>query len=321
MPLDTGDVEFEKQALATVGDGLASLRPTQIRLDEDQPVGAALAAARRSLDLAVEDIASATRVRTRYLIAIEAFDFDALPARPFVIGYVRAYALALGLDADAVVARFRAEAPPVSDELAAPAGVERRTPLAPRILVFVAALIVAGVVAWNLWRHAAPAPPRPLPPPPASAPAPQGPVALGAPLPTPPEASTPPVYQTPGLPQAGAKTATPASSASQGAQADAATPASGAPFVPAGTVYGAQDTGAGDVILQARSPTTLVIRGPGGAVYFARHLAAGESWRAPALAGLTADAGTPSAMEVYVGRLSHGALTRPQTPLSSLTTD
>jgi cytoskeletal protein RodZ len=323
MPLDTGDVEFEKTVLAAAGDELASLRPTPIRLDESQPLGAALAAARRSLDLAVEDIASATRVRTRYVIAIEAFDFDALPARPFVIGYVRAYALALGLDADAVVARFRAEAPPVSDELAAPAGVERRKPLAPRIVAVVAALIVAGVVAWNIWRHAAPAPPRALPMPPASAaPAPAGPVALGAPLPTPPEASTPPAYQTPGLPQAGATTASAAATTPAGAEAESGVPASGAPFVPAGAVYGAPAAAAGgDVILQARSATTLVIRGPGGAVYFARHLAAGESWRAPAIAGLTADAGTPSAVEAYVAGLSHGVLTRPQTPLSSLTAD
>jgi hypothetical protein len=309
MPLDTGDVELHGRAQARSGDDLASLRPTPVKLDETTNVGAALAEARRSLGLGVEDIASATRVRSRFVVAIEAFDFAALPARPFVIGYVRAYAMALGLDADAVVARFRAEAPAVADELQPPPGVERRSPLAPRLVGAVALVVVAGVVAWNIWRHAEAAPLHALPPAPPPAPAPSGPVSLGAPLPTPPEASTPPAYQTPGL------------AAPQPKAAPAAAPvaeAEGAPFVAGGAIYGAPPPGAG-LILQARTATPLVIRGPGGAVTFARQLAAGEAWRAPAaLDGLTVDVGAPSAVEVYVAGASRGPLTQPQTALRTL---
>ncbi|MGI8839624.1 MAG: RodZ domain-containing protein [Caulobacteraceae bacterium] len=85
----------------------------------------------------------------------------------------------------------------------------------------------------------------------------------------------------------------------------------------AGTIYGPAAPGAG-IILQAMKPTSLIVRGAGGAVYFARQLSAGQAWRAPALAGLTVDAGSPAAVEVFVGGLSRGPLTSAQTPLSAL---
>jgi hypothetical protein len=82
-------------------------------------------------------------------------------------------------------------------------------------------------------------------------------------------------------------------------------------------VYGAHDAAAG-VVLQARKATSLVVRGPGGVVYFARLLSAGEAWRAPALTGLTADVAEPASMEVFVGGASLGRLTQTQTPLERL---
>nr|MBA3810945.1 helix-turn-helix domain-containing protein [Caulobacteraceae bacterium] len=91
----------------------------------------------------------------------------------------------------------------------------------------------------------------------------------------------------------------------------------GAPFVAAGAVYGATGAGSG-VILQARKPTSLIVRGPGGVVYFARQLAAGEAWRAPAMAGLVADAANPASIEVFAGGASRGALMQSQTPLAQL---
>jgi cytoskeleton protein RodZ len=318
MPLDTGDVEVGNR-VRSADDGLESLRPTPIRLNEQLPLGAALAAARLSLDLAVEDIASATRVRTRYIIAIEESDFEALPARPFVVGYVRAYAMALGLDEDAVVARFRAEAPAVVDELKSPIGVELPKPVAPRIMGFVACLVVMAVVAWNIWRHAEAQPLRSLPPPPVAINAAPGPVAVGAPPPTPPEASSPPRYQTPGLPDPDGSTAAAApvaaASAPQGLLAPAAQ--SGAPFKATGAVYGASGSNDG-LILQARSPTTLIVHGPDGTVYFGRQLAAGEAWRAPSMEGLTVDAGSPGAINVFVGGALRGVLARSQAPVSKL---
>jgi hypothetical protein len=320
MPLDTNDIAEERIA-PYADDKIAALRPVRIVLDDTVHVGAALRAARERLGLAEDDIAQFTRVRSAYIAAIEAFDFDALPARPFVVGYVRAYALALGLEPEAVVARFHAEAPQVDGKLRAPGGVSYDAFAGLRRLLVVGAVVAAAVTLWNLSRRAelraaehtsvpAVGPARPAP----SA----GPAQIGAPLPTPPEATTPPVYQTPGL-----ETVDPAASPPKTGAASGLTDgvAGSVRFTPLGVVYGDAAQGpaaAGEIVLQAHKATSLIVRGAGGAVYFARLLAAGEAWRGPALAGLTAEVADPSAMEAFVGGASHGRLLQTQTPLAHL---
>ncbi len=313
MPLVT-DTVADVQRLARVNDDLAPLRPARIVLAQDGDVGAALRAAREALGLAVEDIAQATRVRAAYIAALERFDLEALPSRPFTVGFVRAYARSLGLEPESVVARFRAEAPWVDDALRPPGGLH---PQGLRRFGWIAALaflVLGGFMTWNIARRAGAAPSRanaaavgaPAPRIPAIA----GPAHLGAPLPTPPEAAAPPAYETPGLPPA---------TAVDGAVAGppAAVEAVGRPFVAAGTIYGAAAPGSA-VILQARKPASLIVRGTSGAVYFARQLAAGEAWRAPVVAGLTVDVSEPASVEVFAGGVSRGPLTQAQTPLSNL---
>ena len=133
---------------------------------------------------------------------------------------------------------------------------------------------------------------------------------LGAPLPAPPEAAPPPAYKTPGLGGAGDATSGQATPGDSG-------PPIGAPFVARGVVYGS-DGAASGVTLQARKPTTLVVHGPDGAVYFARQLQAGEAWRAPAREGLIADVGNPASIEVFVSGLSRGPLTDAKTALARI---
>ncbi len=305
MPRDTGDVTQDHAARSARSDGLAPLRPIRVTLDETKPLGEALRAARASLGLEIDDIAQATRVRGAYIASLEAFDLGALPARPFAIGYLRLYARALGVEPDAVVARFLAEAPAADDKLRAPAGLRK----APRRLgVFgAAAILVAGsLLAWNIARHARAEPShRSLVASHIASPRSEGPAKLGAPLPPPPEASTPPAYATPGL---GA------------AVDDLPTPVIGARFVQAGAIYGGPPVSAQtDVILQARKATSVIVRGAGGAVSFARELSPGEAWRAPAAgAGLTVDVGNPVAVEVFAGGVSRGALSQPRTAVTQL---
>ena len=314
MPLDTGDMAVETKPVSRA-DGLASLRPSTVLLREGCPLGAALAGARRSLGLEIEDIASATRVRSSYIQAIESFDFAALPSRPFVIGFVRAYGRALGLDAEAVVSRFRLEAPAIDDGLKAPVTIDRRAALAPRLVSVAVAVIVLAVLGWNLSRHLPVRTPRNFTIALASPTSPGAlqSVTLGAPLPMPPEAAAPPSYQTPGLPmEAGADGQT------DGGATEAAPtpPADGAAFTAHGAVYGAPGPGAG-VILQALAPTALVVRGPGGVV-FARQLALGEAWRAPPSGGLTADVDDPAKIEVFVNSAAQGVLKGAHTSIGSL---
>jgi len=99
--------------------------------------------------------------------------------------------------------------------------------------------------------------------------------------------------------------------------ADGAPAEAGASFAPQGTVYGAAAPGAG-VILQARKSTTLVVRGPGGAVIFAGLLKPGEAWRAPATPGLIVDVGGPRSVEVFVAGVSRGRLIPAITPVDRL---
>ena len=304
MPLDTSDVTSEIEAAAQPADDLARLRPVRVVLEDHLPLGPALRKAREGLDLEIEDIAQATKVRSGYIASLEAFDLDALPARPFAIGYLRAYARALGLEPDAVVGRFLAEAPRIDEALRPPAGL-RKAPRRLGVVGGAAVLIAVSLTAWNIARHAKADPPRRAVVASHIAAQASGPAKLGAPLPPPPEASTPPAYATPGL---GAATD------------DLPAPVLGARFVQAGPIYGAPPvSSASDVILQARKSTSLIVRGGGGAVYFARELSPGESWRAPAAtAGLTADVGNPAAVEVFAGGVSKGALSTPQTPVAHL---
>ena len=136
MPLDAG-------ALAEQPIRGPARRRTRPSLDPNLPIGAALRAARLSLDLSLDAISETTRVRVRHLAAIEAEDLEELPSRPFAIGYIRAYARALGLDADATAARFRAEHPSPDDDLHTPVGVAHQSH--PRNWLAIAPICVAVV--------------------------------------------------------------------------------------------------------------------------------------------------------------------------------
>jgi hypothetical protein len=294
------------------------LRPARLVLDTEGHVGAALRRARESLDLGLDDIAQATHVRADYLAAIETLDLSPLPAKPFAVGYVRAYARALGLDPDMVAARFRHETPGGDTDLRAPLGGQFRRQMRLGLLGMAMIALIAALIGWNLVvrvsapppRRAAAALPAPVQPPPLA-----GPARLGAPLPAPPEATTPPPYITPGLAKAVAgPNAAPAEADAPAAPVNPI--AIGAPFAAHGPIFGASR---GTLVLQAMRPMSLVVRGAGGTVYFARQLAAGDAWRAADLAGLTADVDVPGAVEAYAEGRAIGPLSQPQTPLSALT--
>jgi hypothetical protein len=306
-----------KSQRATDRDELASLRPAPLSLRPDVPIGEALRLARESVAMEAEDIALATRVRPDFIAAIEALDLEALPARPFAIGYVRAYARALGLDPDAVVARFRADVPREDMALPTPIGDDVRPRHRYAGQVLATAGLVGAVLAWNVLVHVR-AHPNHAPSQAArlAVRAPVGPMVLGPPLPAPPEATTPPPYETPGLVKAAGEL-DPAGGPGDPSALAELVPA-GAPFVAHGQVFGAV-AGSSAIVLQAVRPASLVVRGPGGAVYFARQLAVGQAWRAPDIAGLTVDVDVSRAMEFYVQGVAAGAVPPGPAPLASLT--
>jgi cytoskeletal protein RodZ len=320
MPLDSGELN---DAPGAAGDGepamAAGYAPT---IHSGSDIGEALRAMRESKGLSLDSLAESTRVRPSYLAAIEAMRLDQLPSRPFVIGYIRAYAQALGADGDQAVNRFKAEEPVLDEPLPEPVGVgDDRDPRLAAIIAAGVAIVVA-IVAWNvvqrIMTETAPAPPTASDTSSAKALAntTAGPVALGAPLPAPVESTTPPPYETPGLSKAVNAEGQPlmAPQAAAAPPPDLTLPAT---FTPQGAIYGVSASQA-SVTLQALKPAFLVIHGADGSIYFARQLNAGEAYRAPNIAGLTVDVSEPDAFQAFSGGQSKGLLPQPLTPIAKL---
>lgn len=81
----------------------------QVEADPSARVGALLRSTRLQAGLDVRDVARSLRIRRTYLEAIETGQFQVFPAPVYALGFVRAYARQLGLDADEIARRFRAE--------------------------------------------------------------------------------------------------------------------------------------------------------------------------------------------------------------------
>jgi len=89
-------------------------------------------------DLEREDLAAATRLGLGVIEALESGDEARMPPRAYVVGYLRSYAAAAGLDADELVLRWQ--------EAAGPEPVEARRPRARRWLPLLAVALVTGAV-------------------------------------------------------------------------------------------------------------------------------------------------------------------------------
>jgi hypothetical protein len=70
-------------------------------------IGATLRAARMGARIDVSEIEAETKIRAKYLRALENEEWDLLPGPTFVRSFLRTYAQALGLDAKALVEEYR----------------------------------------------------------------------------------------------------------------------------------------------------------------------------------------------------------------------
>lgn len=77
--------------------------------ESKETLGQFLRDARAARGEEVSLIAAKLKMRAEQLAAIEADDYAKLPGRAYAVGFVRAYARYLGLDADAMVQRFKDE--------------------------------------------------------------------------------------------------------------------------------------------------------------------------------------------------------------------
>ncbi len=70
-------------------------------------IGLRLKAKREALGLSIDDVAKMTHLRKDYLQNIEALNVDDLPSIGYVLGFVRTYAKALGMDGANAVADYK----------------------------------------------------------------------------------------------------------------------------------------------------------------------------------------------------------------------
>ncbi len=71
-------------------------------------LGQELREEREARHISIEEIASATKIGTRYLEALESDRLDVMPGEFFIKGIIRAYSRAIGLDGEVVLAKYRA---------------------------------------------------------------------------------------------------------------------------------------------------------------------------------------------------------------------
>lgn len=114
-------------------------------------VGAELRQARLSAGFELQEVSNSLRIRRAHLEALEEERYDDLPGAPYAVGFVRSYAKFLGLDSDAVVARFKSESNNVDPrpklDFPAPTDEGRM----PKTWLIVVALVLAGI-AYGGWQ-------------------------------------------------------------------------------------------------------------------------------------------------------------------------
>ncbi len=270
-------------------------------------VGEELRDSRLALGLSVEEMAVRLRIRRPYLEALEEGRIADLPGAAYAVGFVRTYSVALGLDADEMVRRFRdlsGAAVTRKTTLVFPEPVPERGMPAGGVIGIGAVIAIGAYVAWFNWTGGGnrtvdvvpPVPPR------LEAAAEQGraqlPGARDATGPLPLSALPPPG----GINAPGANTAAQAATVPAAPPPPVVAPAPPAPPPPliAGLPEGTKvalraraNSGENGVWLQVRDPRN-------GQVLLNRVLRAGEHWPVPVRDGLLLDTGRADALEIVV---------------------
>lgn len=109
-------------------------------------VGKVLRQEREERRLSIEEVSSTTRIPRRTLESLEQDRFEDLPSGVFVRGFIKAYASAVEIDANEVLARFDEQTPRTLPPSPFPA-VERGRRYGPVLLAIAIAAFFAIIVA------------------------------------------------------------------------------------------------------------------------------------------------------------------------------
>jgi cytoskeleton protein RodZ len=72
-------------------------------------IGSILREAREKQNQSIQNAVEATKIRSKYLLALENGQFEIIPGQVYVKGFIRSYAKFLGLNGEELVERFKAE--------------------------------------------------------------------------------------------------------------------------------------------------------------------------------------------------------------------
>lgn len=280
---------------------------------EASRLGEELREARMALGVSVADMAQQIRIRRIYLQALEEGRLQDLPGQAYVVGFLRNYANALGLDTDEVLRRFREVSDPGGPKanLVFPEPVPSRGVPAGAVMLAGAVLAVGAYVFWYNWSGGGPRMVDGVPPLPprleqaADEVAPRPPAQVAGVTP-PAEAPTAPVTRSLTLPGAQpAPPSTPAGPAAGPLAAPATTPpTASAPTAPPAPPQTAATPPAGDgsrITLRGRSEAWIQLRDTrANRVITDRVLRAGETMAVPLREGLMLTTGRAEGMELLV---------------------
>jgi cytoskeleton protein RodZ len=258
-------------------------------------LGAELREARRLQGWDLAQLAGSLRIRQSYLEAIENGRISDLPGTTYALGFVRAYASALGVPADDAARRFRAEAEQVHGRpaLRFPAPVPRQGVPA-GALMLLGTVILAGAYGGWYWvtEHRAtpveivpPIPDRLAEPGAKPPPSPQvasllpntaPPAAVPPAPPLPTQASAPPLpaqpAAVPATPAPGANPATtPSPTGAIVAATNAPPPAASTP----------PPNGAERIVVKASADAWITVKQPNGPPVLNKLMHAGDTWSVP----------------------------------------
>jgi len=285
-------------------------------------VGADLRAARERLTWTLPAVAAHLRIRLPYLEAIEDGRIEELPGNAYAVGFLRAYAQALGLDPDEITRRFRAEAGEVNrkTELSFPVPVPERGMPAGAVVLVGAVLAVLAYVGWYHFSgdqrptaHIVQQVPdrlAPLVDKAAPAAEPGGPAepgaqlgttapAPGAPAATMPLPSVPPSSAAAAVTAPSAYRPNPGVAAATGGTPAANVPMPSLPPQPVAT-DASGDGSASRIVLRAKADAWIQVRDRQGKVLLNRVLRNGETWAVPAHPQLLLTTGNAGGIELLV---------------------
>jgi len=282
-------------------------------------VGAELRAARLRLGWHLPDVANSLRIRLPYLEAIEEGRVADLPGAAYAVGFVRTYATSLGLGADEVARRFRAEALEVNrkPELTFPAPVPQRG--VPAGAVILVGVVIAGL-GYAAWFHfsngrdqprvdavppvparlaplAGPIGPQSTPSPQVASIMPDKPVGSPAPPPAAIPAAPAQAVSAPSPPPSSPAAEPPVSV--QPAPSAPVAQAQPAPAVPAAAATAAVPAGT-RIAVQVNADAWVQVRQRGGKVLLNRVLRQGEIWPVPDEPNLILTTGNAGGTELIV---------------------